>query len=276
MNRKVPKTKEIPQLQHTGDVVDVPFVLVVHVPHEQVVAETAEIPQLLSDAQVPRVRVVAKTVEIPKSLFAEKTVAIPEIQTVQGPQTSESLSTEGTVAEKTDHGIVMQSVVPNTGLDSFIDDLSSVGRQGLNRQDCEVLSHVGKQSGSIQQQQHQDCNQQQPTRQVTQEIRRERGKERKGEGGKEEEGREAEEAEHEQVKKDVTDWTGVTRSKKHRKRTVKIFVKVDGSKVTPMEESEGRQSPGRDEADPERRGRVCDNTKKSAEKKRKAGALRSN
>ena len=29
----------------------------------------------------------------------------------------------------------------------------------------------------------------------------------------------------------------VTRSKKHRKRTVHIFVKVDGSKVTPMEVS---------------------------------------
>ena len=39
-------------------------------------------------------------------------------------------------------------------------------------------------------------------------------------------------------------------------------------------ESDGRQSRGRDEADPERRGRACDNTRKSAEKKRKAGELR--
>ena len=32
-------------------------------------------------------------------------------------------------------------------------------------------------------------------------------------------------------------WTVVTRSKKQRKRTIQIFVKVDGSKVTPMEVS---------------------------------------
>ena len=131
----------------------------------------------------------------------------------------------------------VRGVVQNIGIDSFIDDLSGVGSQGSNRQDCEVLSHVVKQSGSIQQQQHQDSNQQQPTRQVTQEKRGERGKERKGERGKEDEGREAEEAEHEQVKKDATGWTVVTRSRKQRKRTVQIFVEVDGSKATPMEVS---------------------------------------
>ena len=35
----------------------------------------------------------------------------------------------------------------------------------------------------------------------------------------------------------MTGWTVVTRSKKHRKRTVQIFVKVDGSKVTLVEVS---------------------------------------
>ena len=129
----------------------------------------------------------------------------------------------------------MQGVAQKIQMDSFIDGLSSVGSQVLNRQDCEELSHVGKQSGSIQQQQHQDSNQQQPQRQATQEKRRERDY-RKGEGGKEEEGWEAEEAEHEQVKKDVTGCTVVTR-KKHRKRTVQIFVNGYGAKVTPMEVS---------------------------------------
>ena len=38
-----------------------------------------------------------------------------------------------------------------------------------------------------------------------------------------------------EVEKNVTGWTLVTR--KHRRRTVQIFIKVDGSKVTPMEES---------------------------------------
>ena len=40
-----------------------------------------------------------------------------------------------------------------------------------------------------------------------------------------------------EVKKDVTVWTVVTRSKKQRKRAIQIFVKVDWSKVTPMEVS---------------------------------------
>ena len=139
---------------------------------------------------------------IPQSLFVKKIGVIPE--TAEIPQ---SLSD-------------VRGVVQNIEIDSFIDDLSSVGSQGSNRQDCEVLSHVGKQSGSTQQQQHEESNQQQSTRQVAPEKRRERGKERKGEGGKEEEGTEVEEAEREQVKKDVTGWTVVTRSKKHRKRTL--------------------------------------------------------
>ena len=40
--------------------------------------------------------------------------------------------------------------------------------------------------------------------------------------------------EREQVKKDVTDWTVVTRNRRQRK-VVQIFVKVNGSKATPME-----------------------------------------
>ena len=35
----------------------------------------------------------------------------------------------------------------------------------------------------------------------------------------------------------MTGWTVVTRSKKQRKRTIQIFVKVDGSKITPMDVS---------------------------------------
>ena len=58
---------------------------------------------------------------------------------------------------------------------------------------------------------------------------------RKGERGKEEEGRDAVEEEREQVKKDETGWTVVTRSKKHRKRIVQIFVKVDGGKTSAIE-----------------------------------------
>ena len=70
VNRNVLKTKETSQLRYTGyQVVDVPVVLVVQVPQEQVVA---------------------KTVEIPRSLLGEKIVAIPEVRTIQGTRTSES------------------------------------------------------------------------------------------------------------------------------------------------------------------------------------------
>ena len=55
------------------------------------------------------------------------------------------------------------------------------------------------------------------------------------EGRKEEEEKEAEEGGDEQVEKDVTGWTEVTR--KRRRKTVQIFVKVDGSRVTPVEVS---------------------------------------
>ena len=175
---------------------------------------------------------------------------IPEIQTIQGPQTSESLS---------------------------------VDSRGLSHQDCEVLFHVNKQSPDIaggvrvdrddlhagngdlwwscsdgeaqvtdvpvvtrtaaQHRSTQKHKQEQRTEPATQEGERDQGEEgekgqeerERSERGKKEEGRDVEEEECEQVKKDVTGWTVVTRSKKHRKRTVQIFVKVDGGKTSAME-----------------------------------------
>ena len=59
-----------------------------------------------------------------------------------------------------------------------------------------------------------------------------RKKRKRGRGGRVKEERKRKEG----VKKDVTDWTVVTRNKKKRKM-IQIFVKVDGSKVTPMEVS---------------------------------------
>ena len=53
--------------------------------------------------------------------------------------------------------------------------------------------------------------------------------------GRKEEERKVEERGSEQVKKDAMDWTVVTKKKK--RKTVQIFVKMNGSKVTPMEVS---------------------------------------
>ena len=63
-----------------------------------------------------------------------------------------------------------------------------------------------------------------------------KGSKRKRTGREKEEGkREAEKERETEVKKDVTDWTVVTRKK--RRKTVQIFVKVNGSKASPMEVS---------------------------------------
>ena len=69
----------------------------------------------------------------------------------------------------------------------------------------------------------------------------------------------------------MTGWTEVTRKK--RRKTVQIFVKVDGSKVTPMEVS---LTDDKVEDVMRQIGRVCDNAWESTEKKREAEELRSN
>ena len=226
-NRHVQKTIQIPQLQHTDQVVDVPVVVVAQVPQVHVVMKTVE---------TSRVQIVAQTTEIPQLPFVEKIEMIPEIETVQGPQTSESLS---------------------------------VDSRGLSHQDCEALFHVNKQSPDIaggvhvdrddlhagngartaavaQHRSTQQHKQEQRIEQGTQEGERDQREEgekgegeresvRKGERGKEE-GGDAEEAECKQVKTDVTGWTVVTRHKR-QKKMVQIFVKVDEAKVTPIEVS---------------------------------------
>ena len=53
---------------------------------------------------------------------------------------------EITVAGKFHRETVVRRVVPNIGIDSFIDDLSCVDSKGLIYKDCEVLFHVNKQS----------------------------------------------------------------------------------------------------------------------------------
>ena len=100
--------------------------------------------------------------------------------------------------------------------------------------------------------------------------REERESARKGGEKGKEEAKEAVGKRSEQVEKDVMDWTVVRRKKQQRKRTVQIFVKVNESKAFPLHR---RQSRRRDEADPEGRGRVRDDARKSAEKRREAEEL---
>ena len=96
------------------------------------------------------------------------------------------------------------------------------------------------------QQQHKSSKHQ-PTKQAMQQRERKEEKgqgeeERRGEKGREENGRKNEEKKvrkeeekgDNKVVKDVTGWTVVTRNKR-QKKMVQIFVKVNGSKATPME-----------------------------------------
>ena len=89
--------------------------------------------------------------------------------------------------------------------------------------------------GHLQQQQQRECSKPQPTKKST---RQERGRERKEEE-RDQEGRKEEERKVEergkQVEEDVAGWTEVTRKK--RKKMVQIFVKVNGSKTSPLEVS---------------------------------------
>ena len=127
-----------------------------------------------------------------------------------------------------------------------------------------------------QQQQQQQCesSKHQPTKKST---RQERGGERKEEErdqeGRKEEEKQAEDG-GEQVEKDVTGWTEVTR--KRRRKMIQIFVRVNGSKAYPDGgEPYRRQSRRRNEADPERGGCVCDTARKNTEERRKVEELRS-
>ena len=203
------------------------------VPQMQVVEKTTEIPQFrVADkvVDVPVVLVVqAPLVQLP---YIEKIAVIPEIRTVPGPQTSESLS---------------------------------VDSRGLNHQDCEVLFHVNKQSpdnaGGVHVDrdvlhagngartaaaaQHRSTQQRKQWQQPRKEEEEEKGREQRekgregqrgsGQEGRKEEEKEAEDGGGEQVENDVTGWTEVTRKK--RRKTVQIFVKVDEAKVTPMDVS---------------------------------------
>ena len=97
-----------------------------------------------------------------------------------------------------------------------------------------VRQHTGAAAQHRSTQQHNNCHrkQWQQPRKKEEEEEEEKGQE----GKKKEEEREVEEGGGEQVKKDVTDWVEVRRrTRRKRCKMVQIFVKVNGSKATPIE-----------------------------------------
>ena len=110
----------------------------------------------------------------------------------------------------------------------------------IHQRQTHTLQADNQEAVARQQQKH--SNEQQPTRQVTQEKRgkregEEREKRRKGERKEGEKEGEAEEERDEEVKKDVTGWTVVTRNKREKRRTIQIFVKVNESRTFPPDVS---------------------------------------
>ena len=209
--------------------VDVPAVLVVLVPQVQVVAETAETPQLLLVAQFPRVQVVEEVVK--KTLVKSRLEMLAEIDCDEG------------------HELILQG---NDSVSVAKDVEYKTNEVSEKSPDCMVCSSA---SGS--KRQRHNCNQQhgprQAVQQTVQERRVERGKEkqkrkrkmlgrkgrrkreRKLDGKEERRGTEGERVERKEekereVEKNVTGWTLVTRSAKQVKRIVQIFVKVDEMK----------------------------------------------
>ena len=94
-----------------------------------------------------------------------------------------------------------------------------------------VRQHTGAAAQHRSTQQHNNCH-----RKQWKQPRKKEEEDKGQEGRKKEEEKEAEEGGGEQVKKDVTDWVGVKRrTRRKRCKMVQIFVKVNGSKATPIE-----------------------------------------
>ena len=149
MVQTVQKSVEIPQLQHCDEVIDVHVVSVVQVPRVWVVKRTIEDPQFEIDEKtvenpetVPQMQVVEKTTEIPRFRVAELlkfNTSKPGDEQIsfkvfvdrmkEGQNNMVKAAGEITVAGKCHHETVVRNVVPNIGVDSFMDDLNSVSRQ---------------------------------------------------------------------------------------------------------------------------------------------------
>ena len=237
----VQKSTEISQLQYSDEVINVPVVQVVRVPQSQVVAETAQqITDKVTDVPVvlvvpvPQVRMVKKTVEDPQFQIVEKTVENSETQTIQGLDMPVS---QVQVMAKTVQ-------IPQLPFVEKIDVIPEI-RMALGARTSESLngeasltldrtkslsrmlwlgSHTAAGTTTNNTPPDKQCKRNREKEREEREIGR-KGERRKMEAGrKPEEGRDAEVGKREQVKKDETGWTVVTRSKKLRKRIVKIVV----------------------------------------------------
>ena len=257
---------EIPQLQYCDEVIDVPAVFVEQVPQVHVEMKTVEITQLQPVAQVPRVLAVEKTTEIPQFRVAELlkfNTSKPGDEQISFKKYVDRMKEgQNDISHITDKSIAAVSS------SSFRENLRRKGYEVLYMADpvdefavqqpkeCDgtkpkstmkedLEADIAKHTGAAAWKRQPHSIKQQPTEQTAQEKKGEkkkRGQVEKekyqgGERGKREEetgekGKEVQEETDNEVKKNVTGWTEVSRK---RKKMVQIFVKVDGGKTSVME-----------------------------------------
>ena len=216
---RVTKHVEVQLSQFTDKIVDIPVVVQRQIPIViRTVQKTIEISQLQDIdevvdvpvglvAQVPLVRVVAETAEIPLVQFLDKVDDIPVVVPRQ-------ILPMAQTVQKTIEDTQLQVVVEKT-----TDDSAAAAQHQSTRQ------------------QHNNYHSKRAMQQRERKEEKglgEREKGRKDEVGRVQEGGRKEKERKPEVKKDVTGWTVVTRNRRPRKM-VQIFVKVNGSKATPMD-----------------------------------------
>ena len=163
---------------------------------------------------------------------------IPGIQTVQGPQTSEGLNGEistfqlemqmGTMfADEQDVFTKVNADLEQVACESCVkDNTAMVAREVTSSKHQQRTSgQAGKEEGEKKKMEGREG--------------KEKGKVRGNGKEQEKEKKEKEEEEEkvEEVEKNVTGWTLVTRSAKQMRKMVQIFVKADGMKTVAMEVS---------------------------------------
>ena len=266
------KTAENPQLQIPDDVIDVPAVLVVPVPQVQVSGKTVEISQLQTAEKIVDTfdangnRVANKLRRRDCVMREMRKNKLPFRLALNRADPDEiarhcKYCNERGVTRLYESGTALAEGmrVPVSKMEKLIAARCQTSMKMVKDPDrrpypaypsgkswCEACGKMGSgqkfyhnvtpgsDSAAEAQQQHKSSKHQ-PTKKST---RQERGGERKEEE-RDQEGRKEEEKEvedgGEQVEKDVTGWTEVTRNK--RKKRVQIFVKVDEMKMVAMDVS---------------------------------------
>ena len=170
-------------------------------PQLQFLSKVVDMP-VVGQQQATMVEKTQTTIHVPQAQVVEKTVAIPMLQ------------------------IIKKAIE--------IPEIRTVwGTETSESLDTARTRQNDTRSKRQQHDQQHHNNQQQSTRQAMQQQTGEKERERRKRAEREK-GRGAEKERNKEVKKDVTGWTVVTRNKKQRK-TIQIFVKVNGSLTTPIE-----------------------------------------